>query len=124
MAHYLLEDYQKSLSFIERSLSIQPKYIFALNNQALLLWKSLKLVNLNFFFENVTLWTNPQIILNKANVLLHRGHYNRAKRLYEIALDVQPNLTQAHHNLGYLLLRNNRLEEGFRHLKKAALLKP
>src|SRR5215471_14297440 len=50
--------------------------------------------------------------------------YAGAEREYKRALELNPNYTQAHHNLGLMLFRTGRREEGMTELRRALELEP
>lgn len=89
--------------------------------------------------DEVTLWTDamakspgkerPRIMLGAARLQLglehaRRGELDRAEREYREAIRVAPELAQAHANLGVVLVRQGRAEEGLAEHRRAFEIEP
>ena len=62
--------------------------------------------------------------LQKAIVLQQKGILNEARKVYEEILNFNPDVFEAHHNLGMLLKSLNKLDEAERSFTKSIVLKP
>ena len=62
--------------------------------------------------------------LQKAIVLQQKGIFNEARKVYEEILNFNPDVFEAHHNLGMLLKSLNKLDEAERSFTKSIVLKP
>jgi len=55
-------------------------------------------------------------------MLAQSGAYEESIRSYRQALEIEPDMTQAHENLGKLLAQMGQTDEGLRHLQEAMRL--
>ena len=65
---------------------------------------------------------NVQAIYNTATLLHQMKKYDEAEKAYREAISINPNIAEAHNNLGKLLIDQNRTDEGKREAEIALKL--
>lgn len=120
---YYMGEEEQATGYFDQALAICPSYKYSLNNKAIILGKTGRLIGIDFYFHYANMITNPVIQYNKALALETVGELDKAKRLYYSILQQRPEFPQALHNLGFVFLKRKK-KEVFTYIRKAILSNP
>ena len=66
----------------------------------------------------------PSIYVNLGTCLQDQGHFEKAIQSYERSIEIQPDLAEAHYNLGGVFLKNNMIVSAIESFQRAIEIKP
>lgn len=119
-------NYDRSLSFIEEALIINPGDLDAMNLQAISLRQAGRIQEAVSIYK-IILQIRPdfsEALYNLGLALSELGQLEEAEKVYLRAIRINPDLAPAYHNLGDLYLKQGRLDEAEKQFLKAIEFRP
>jgi len=129
-AHMKVGNYEESLSLFKQALALSPAYALAYVGKAAnyLLLYQYRHIDKQAAVSAATLALEEALLLDPdlAEAYATRGlmytylkQYDKAEQLYLKALELNPNLRLAHHNLAFMLWQQSRYKEAVKHAEIA-----
>lgn len=119
------EDYHKAEWHFRESLRINPRNINAINNLGGCLYKQQRYSeSLLLFLKSYSLNPRSGIAYNIANCYLKLGQFEKAVEYFEIAIEKEPTLVDAHKMLGIVLFQRGDYQAAVDHFSFFILHKP
>ncbi|MDF0554112.1 tetratricopeptide repeat protein [Kamptonema sp. UHCC 0994] len=118
----------EAIAACEEALKIQPNFAGAYRNLARI-WTQLKKAETaaDCWYQALILdpkWATAEEHLTLGNTLVEQGKLEEATACYLQAIQINPNLVQAYHNLGEIFTSKNKFEEAIAYYRQAITLKP
>jgi len=123
---YQVKQFDLSLNFLNRAISLKPDYADALNNRGVVL-RELKRFDEAMADYNKAIALKPNYtdaIHNRGNLLQECGRLDEALRDYNKAISLKPDYIEAFGNRGNALQKLGRLDEAMADYNNAICLKP
>ena len=121
------QDFQKAKSFFKKAIEINPKYCNALTNLGVVLVDLKEHQNAESCFEKAieSDRNNPTAYFCLANLIKEKdGQFEKAKKYFEKAIEINPKYLEAEVNLGALFYNAGDNEKALTHYKKAIEIDP
>lgn len=120
--HVLLEEPQKSLSYVEEALSLNPVFSLARHHKSLI-YQSLGRFDEALNEIDVAISIDQDVALyyfTKAQLLEAMDRRDEAISYYKLSMDIKDNYTESQINIGRLLVSMGEADRGIKYIKQAA----